>query len=139
MYGGQPVFHCRNVVQMNEWRSDGYEDDDENYLEDSTQDEDICYSECSNSTYDQDADRFLSESINRIHVNINELIESEIDGIDSNASDNRLNLDYNGRFTHLNECLFNLNKSRVDRLSSETSNKIFLVILIIFKVCKFLF
>lgn len=32
-YGGQPVFHCRNVLQVMESRPDGYEDDDENYIE----------------------------------------------------------------------------------------------------------
>jgi hypothetical protein len=33
-YGGQPVFHCRNVVQASEARIDGFEDDDENYYDD---------------------------------------------------------------------------------------------------------
>jgi|SanBayMetagenome_1026888.scaffolds.fasta_scaffold297662_1 hypothetical protein len=33
-YGGQPVFHCRNVVQVVESKLDGLEDDDENYYDD---------------------------------------------------------------------------------------------------------
>lgn len=32
-YGGQPVFHCRNVIQVSESRPEGYEDDDENYYD----------------------------------------------------------------------------------------------------------
>ena len=34
-FGGQPVFHCRNVVQASESdKTDGFEDDDENYYDD---------------------------------------------------------------------------------------------------------
>ena len=33
-YGGQPVFSCRNVIQVSEEKTDGYEDDDENYFDD---------------------------------------------------------------------------------------------------------
>ena len=32
-FGAQPLFHCRNVVQVSEERPDGYEDDDEHYYE----------------------------------------------------------------------------------------------------------
>ncbi len=33
-FGAQPLFHCRNVVQVTEERPDGYEDDDEHYYDD---------------------------------------------------------------------------------------------------------
>ncbi len=33
-FGAQPLFHCRNVVQVSEERPEGYEDDDEHYYED---------------------------------------------------------------------------------------------------------
>lgn len=34
-FGGQPVFHCQNVVQASETdKTDGFEDDDENYYDD---------------------------------------------------------------------------------------------------------
>jgi len=33
-YGGQPLFNCRNAIQAKEGKADGYEDDDENYIDD---------------------------------------------------------------------------------------------------------
>lgn len=136
MYGGQPVFHCRNVVQVNEWRSDGYEDDDENYLDDSIYDEDTCYSECPmGATLDQDSGILIDESPNRIKIDLDDLMEQTDTASSSNGSsenDNQLKLDYSGRFTQKNECLFNLNKSNADHISLTTSNKLFFLIFVAF-------
>jgi hypothetical protein len=138
MYGGQPVFHCRNVVQVNEWRPDGYEDDDENYLDDNLLDVDTCYAEC--LTTPQDLEQFEADEssgdFKRIRLDLTDLIErikstsnSSSDeniqhGPYSQSDDQALVKNFNGRFPRTNECLFNLHNhsSSTHRLFSSTSN-----------------
>lgn len=132
MYGGQPVFHCRNVVQVNEWRSDGYEDDDENYLDNEIDDVDTCYSECpSGSTLNEDG-LVIEESPNRIKIDLLELASSKNATTPSNSK-----IDSSGRFTRTNECLFNLNKSNAPH-STTTSNKLILLAFLLANISQIL-
>lgn len=80
MYGGQPVFHCRNVIQVNEWRQDGYEDDDENYYDDNLLDEDTCYGECQENVNEKnpikiDVSQLFNERIPSLLKRMNEMSE----------------------------------------------------------------
>lgn len=101
MYGGQPVFHCRNVVQVNEWRPDGYEDDDENYVDDNPNDEDTCYAQCPSVETPPANIEFA-----RIPIDLAKIFDRNRIGVDANAT--LLADHYPGRFDAASECLFNV-------------------------------
>ncbi|CAF0889059.1 unnamed protein product, partial [Brachionus calyciflorus] len=127
-YGGQPVFHCRNVVQVIESRPDGYEDDDENYFDDDLNDDDRCYGECTKNMNQVKIDVTLNSIFKKKLLATGLINESFIHEMpiasafdiwnnSRNITDfkieklfqmtrNSNNFNSNGRFKGVDECLF---------------------------------
>ncbi|RNA11226.1 hypothetical protein BpHYR1_017186 [Brachionus plicatilis] len=129
-YGGQPVFHCRNVVQVMESKPDGYEDDDENYIDEDKFDDDRCYGECRDTNKNQtqmkvDLNLIIKEKMSSlVYSNSNFIQNLSIDSMfdiwiklksNQNSNINRFapsKVDFSssfnskGRFNNFDECLF---------------------------------
>lgn len=157
-YGGQPVFHCRNVVQVVESKLDGLEDDDENYYDDDKNDEDICYSECgltSSSTSELklipvDLNIIFKENVRNMSIvsTDSDLYQTwlslyKINSFNRKENDVNSNNNSSGRYFETNECLYNLVKfsSSLINNSSSFSFRIFLItkyqlLLIVIFICR---